>query len=175
MSKVTGWREVATGHWVVPTRPEDPSQMQHLLRLWFHTMRALMLEYQLPHNSRKMALISHKHFFLQLLGILPSKLRQALSKFWKPEKSWAGGVNGCEYNAVNLIRLSILDIWKVPFKCYNFFFKQLSYYFLLNSISILMLMFSFFCKLSEGKTLPTIYHSFEQLISFWCSFKQIEV
>jgi len=55
------------------------------------------------------------------------------------------------------------------------FFKQLSYYFLLNSISILMPMFGFFCKLSEGKILPIIYHPFEQLISFWCSFKQIEL
>lgn len=40
----------------------------------------LTLAYQFPHDSKKMALISHKDFFLQLLATLSSRHRWAFSK-----------------------------------------------------------------------------------------------
>lgn len=66
---------------------ERVGKRKKLLGFWFGSATALTPEYQFPCDSEKMALISHKHFFLQLPGSLSSRYRQALSRLWYPEKS----------------------------------------------------------------------------------------
>lgn len=65
--------------WVEPEQQVIPHGQENLFEpsacsgSQFDTFTALMLEYQFPQDSEKIALISHKHFFPQL----PASLLQA--------------------------------------------------------------------------------------------------